>query len=85
MNWLHRQRLRDDTMLQATVLAVLDHLGGRNTAVTCDELVDQVGVGRGRVIAACDELAQAGYLTKDRGLVQLTGLAIAKLEPVEAA
>lgn len=83
MNWLQRQRLRDDTMLAATVLAVLDHLGARETAVTCDELADQVGVGRGRVIATCDELHRAGYVTKDRGLVQLTAVAIAKLSNVE--
>lgn len=84
MNWLQRQRLRDDGMLAATVLAVLDHLGARETAVTCDELADQVDVSRGRVIAACDDLARVGYVTKDRGLVQLTALAVSKLSSVES-
>jgi DNA-binding IclR family transcriptional regulator len=70
-------------MLQATVLAVLDHLGARDTAVTCDELAEQVGVGRGRVIAACDRLHNAGYVVKDRGIVTLTGLAIATLSNTE--
>lgn len=81
--FVQRARLRDDTMLQATILAVLDHLGGRTQSVTCDELVDAIGVGRGRVISACDELVRGGYLTKDRGLVQLTALAIAKLSDAE--
>jgi DNA-binding IclR family transcriptional regulator len=86
--FLQRRRLRDDTMLQATVLAVLDHLGAAETGVTCDELADQVGVGRGRVIAACDRLVRAGYVVKDRGIVTLTALAISTLSntaEIEAA
>jgi DNA-binding IclR family transcriptional regulator len=88
--FLQRRWLRDDTLLQATVLATLHHLGGFDTGVTCDELADQVGVGRGRVIHACDGLARQGLVEKDRGVVTLAAgahayLAIAENAETEAA
>ena len=82
--FLQRRRLRDDAMLQATVLATLHYLGALETGVTCDELADQVGLGPGRVIHACDELARQGLVVKDRGVVKLTGSARAYLAPDEA-
>jgi hypothetical protein len=80
-DYLHRRRLRDDTFLQAAVLATLSELGGFNTGVTCDEIADTLAVGRGRVIQACDRLVGQGLVSKDRGVVMLTAGARAYLAP----
>jgi hypothetical protein len=68
-----RRRLRDKTMLGATIIAYLRE--SEVDSMACDQLAAELGVGAGRTISACDELARVGYLVKDRGVVALTGMA----------
>lgn len=57
-------------MLQAVIVAHL--VEAKIDSASCDQIAEAVGVGRGAVIAACDELARAGLVVKDRGVVALT-------------
>lgn len=68
-------------MLGATIVAWLRE--AQIDSASCDQIAAGVGCGRGAVIAACDELARVGYVTKDRGVVALTGVAREALEELE--
>lgn len=70
-----RARLRDKGMLAAMIVAELHEVD----SASCDQIAESLGAGRGVVIAACDELARIGYVTKDRGVVALTALAVSEL------
>lgn len=70
-------------MLAAMVIAHLRE--AQLDSASCDQIAEALGCGRGRVIAACDELHRVGYVTKDRGVVALTELAREGLDGLEAA
>jgi len=68
---MQRRRLRDRSMLGATIIATLRESDER-MVWTADAMAAHLHVGRGVVIAVRDELVRAGYLGREGHTFYLT-------------